>query len=287
MWIEWLLYIDIFLLGVASTAAVLHWYHRLRGNSRTPDPRLSVLTKSDKQQIQQDAREQFKQTLNAAADRLEHDLKATTDRISLHLEELGNQTADIENKRYRQQLDGIFNQAETDVAAARSSIEQYIGEYQQSLESLHQAAKQDIEQTKNSVAAYADHHEEKMELLLAQATKTITDSNQHIVGYRDSLQQRLEQLDQMSQNQIVNVNQEVDTYKEQLKQQLQAHIEQEKQWVSRQLDDRFADVVMAFLNQTMQRNVDLGSQTDYLIATLEENKDKLIKGVAGDTATPQ
>ena len=287
MWIEWLLYIDIFLLGVVITATVLHWYHRMRGDSRTPDPRLAALTKADKQQIQQAAREEFKRTLNAAADRLEHDLKATTDRVSVHLEELGNQTADIETTRYRQQLDNLFSQAETDIAAARQAVERYVGEYQQSLESMHQTAKQDIEQTQSSVAGYADHHEEKMQLLLAQATKTITDSNQHISGYRDALQQRLQQLDQLSQNQITSVSQEVDNYKDQLKLQLQAHIDQEKQWVSAQLDSRFADVVISFLNEAMQRNVDLGAQTDYLIATLEENKDKLIEGVTGDTTAPQ
>jgi len=46
-----------------------------------------------------------------------------------------------------------------------------------------------------------------------------------------------------------------------------------------QIDTKLTDAVTSFLNETLQHNVDLGSQTDYIIGMLEEHKDTIAKEI--------
>lgn len=56
----------------------------------------------------------------------------------------------------------------------------------------------------------------------------------------------------------------------------------EKQRLAAQLDTKLADAVTAFLVETLGHEVDLGAQSEYLVATLEAHKDELIKGVTDE-----
>lgn len=64
--------------------------------------------------------------------------------------------------------------------------------------------------------------------------------------------------------------------------QLETSLAEEKAHLSEQLTQRLNDAVLAFLLETLGHEVDLGAQADYLIATLEANKEQLIKGVGGE-----
>lgn len=56
----------------------------------------------------------------------------------------------------------------------------------------------------------------------------------------------------------------------------------EKQRLLQQMDTKLADAVASFLTETLQHNVDLGAQSDYLMALLEEHKQELVKGVSNE-----
>jgi hypothetical protein len=53
----------------------------------------------------------------------------------------------------------------------------------------------------------------------------------------------------------------------------------ERQALIQQMETKLADGVASFLTETLQHNVDLGAQTAYLTAMLEEHKDELTKGL--------
>jgi len=53
----------------------------------------------------------------------------------------------------------------------------------------------------------------------------------------------------------------------------------EKQQLVQQIDTRLADSVVSFLTETLQHNVDLGAQSDYITTMLEEHKAEIIKGI--------
>lgn len=56
----------------------------------------------------------------------------------------------------------------------------------------------------------------------------------------------------------------------------------EKQRLIQQMDTKLADAVASFLTETLQHNVDLGAQSRYLVAMLEEHKTELSKGVTDE-----
>jgi hypothetical protein len=59
-------------------------------------------------------------------------------------------------------------------------------------------------------------------------------------------------------------------------------IETKKQKLLSQIDTKLADAVASFLTETLQHNIDLGTQEVYLTAMLEEHKAELIKGMSDD-----
>lgn len=63
---------------------------------------------------------------------------------------------------------------------------------------------------------------------------------------------------------------------------LQARLEAEQQQVISQIDTKLADAVASFLTETLQHEVDLGAQTAYMTAMLEEHKAELVKKVSNE-----
>ena len=61
--------------------------------------------------------------------------------------------------------------------------------------------------------------------------------------------------------------------------QLEAGLAEEKARLTEQLQHKLNDAVLAFLLEALGHEADLGAQADYLIATLDANKEQLIKGV--------
>lgn len=56
----------------------------------------------------------------------------------------------------------------------------------------------------------------------------------------------------------------------------------EKQRLTQQIDTKLADAVASFLVETLQHNVDLGAQSAYLTAMLDEHKAELTRGVSDE-----
>lgn len=55
--------------------------------------------------------------------------------------------------------------------------------------------------------------------------------------------------------------------------------------LTKRLNDKMNDAVLAFLLETLGHDVDLGAQADYLVATLEANKAQLLESAVGPTTT--
>lgn len=68
-----------------------------------------------------------------------------------------------------------------------------------------------------------------------------------------------------------------------LKAKLTETMTAEQQRLVKQIDTKLADAVATFLTETLQHNVDLGAQTAYLTATLEQHKDDFKREVQDET----
>lgn len=65
-----------------------------------------------------------------------------------------------------------------------------------------------------------------------------------------------------------------------LHEKLKADIAAEKEKLVAQTDAKLSDAVMSFLMETLQHDIDLGAQTKYILAALDEHKDEIVKEIA-------
>lgn len=104
-----------------------------------------------------------------------------------------------------------------------------------------------------------------LDLLRKQAETTINDAQSDVSKHQSDIQAKL------AEHQV------------KLEAELTEKMTAEHQQLMQQIDTKLADAVTSFLFETLQHNVDLGAQSGYLTAMLEEHKDELTKGVKNDT----
>lgn len=82
---------------------------------------------------------------------------------------------------------------------------------------------------------------------------------------------------------LLNRNKELDhsllKRREKLEEKLNADVAAERERLLKQIDTRLADAVASFLADTLEHNVDLGAQGEYLVQLLETHKDEFKKEV--------
>jgi F0F1-type ATP synthase membrane subunit b/b' len=122
--------------------------------------------------------------------------------------------------------------------------------------------------------------------------RQIAKSGAEVVRYEmERYQKQLEELRQQTESALGGAQKEVAEHqadlnekfterKAQLEARLAEDIAAERQRLIGQIDAKLADAVTSFLMETLPHNVDLGAQSAYLIATLEEHKAELSKEVA-------
>lgn len=82
------------------------------------------------------------------------------------------------------------------------------------------------------------------------------------------------------------IKQEIAGHQAEIEAAYRAELEAEKAKLIQQIDLKLGDAVGSFLVETLQHNVDLGSQGEYLIALLEEHKEDFKQEVAGGVQQP-
>ncbi len=146
---------------------------------------------------------------------------------------------------------------------------------------------------KEEMLAKAENNFEKMidhsiAELHSDLEKTSLEVSQHfnkissniINNETDQYRKLVEDLRQKTSEIIDISRQEIADHQTELKAGLSDNIEAEKQLLIKQIDTRLADSVTSFLIEAMQHNVDLGSQTKYIIEALESHKDELKKEIS-------
>lgn len=81
------------------------------------------------------------------------------------------------------------------------------------------------------------------------------------------------------------ISTEVVKHQEAVKAKITQELEEEKQKLIKQIDIKLGDAMGTFLVDVLGHNVDLGSQTQYLVSLLEERKADFIKEVGNETGT--
>lgn len=93
---------------------------------------------------------------------------------------------------------------------------------------------------------------------------------------------RVAELEQQTEAAMAGSVEAVSEHQAELRAKMQAEVEAEKQRLLAQIDTKLADAVATFLLETLQHNVDLGSQTAYLTSQLEAHKADFAKEVSDE-----
>lgn len=108
-----------------------------------------------------------------------------------------------------------------------------------------------------------------------------------IVGKEiEQYREDLAKLHTQAEKELGGFKDSMEEHKAELNEKLAKELDVEKQRLMKQIDTRLGDAVSSFLLETLKHNVDLGSQTAYLMAMLEEHKAEFIKEVDDEKAAP-
>lgn len=118
-------------------------------------------------------------------------------------------------------------------------------------------------------------------------TSIVTNEMQRYRALIDELRKQSEITSLEGQSKVAtyqtDLTAKLDARQSELEAKLEAEMNDEKQRLTQQIDTKLADAVASFMIETLQHNVDLGAQSAYLTAMLEEHKTELSKAISDET----
>lgn len=285
------LLVNVFVLGVVIAIAVMH----ARAHYRPDEPRavkknLPMLPHDVRQRIIDEAEDDYEKVLRRSAQAFEKDLESTTSHLSEQLGKIGNDIMDDEMHRYKQGLAELRGETEQAVGVAsqeiakhqtelrdklarrQAEIEAKLTEGQAELEAQFAARTTELEQTfKQKQLEYASKQAE----LEAQLTQHQSELSAALKDRETKLAQHQAELNA----ELVALQTQHAQRQAALEAKLEQDIATQRERAAKQIETKIGDTIAAFLTETLGHNVDLGAQTPYLIATLEEHKQELMSEV--------
>lgn len=108
-----------------------------------------------------------------------------------------------------------------------------------------------------------------------------------VSGELERYREDLTKLHQHAETALGDVRAQVSKHQTEIETEMAQELEAEKQKLLKQIDTKLADAVGSFLTETLGHNVDLGNQSAYLMAMLEEHKKDFLNEVGDGTKTAQ
>jgi hypothetical protein len=103
-----------------------------------------------------------------------------------------------------------------------------------------------------------------------------------VSGELERYREDLSKLHEQAHANLSGISQEVAKHEQEVKTKITQELEAEKKRLLQQIDTKLADAVGSFLVEALGHNVDLGSQSAYLVGLLEEHKAEFAKEVSSD-----
>ena len=147
------------------------------------------------------------------------------------------------------------------------------------------------EKFRQQITAATNGLQKDIEKTTAELSTHVTNIGGDIISvemkrYRDSLEALRRQTDQIikqAQSSITehqsDLNGQLETMRAELQKKMEADLAAEKEHLIGQIDTKLTDAVTAFLHETLQHEVDLGAQTEYILGMLEEHKDTIAQEI--------
>lgn len=308
LFLQLFILINAVLLGVILTLVIQHGraHFLQKKEAQQPQPQTTpaesvTFDPAVKQKILHEAEASFHQVLSKSVNSLENDLVNTTAKLRSQLERFGHEAEGEEAERYHKTIAELHDQAKTILGSAQAAITSHQAELTEKLD----ARQAELE---NELVAKITNLEQE---LVARQAELQTELNErqaelearlakHHAELRTSFDERQEKVEaELVRHQtelesalteretsFAKIQTELDTTLAARRQELEAKLaeemEKKRAFLASQLEEKLSDAVSSFLLEAMQHSIDLGAQTPYLTALLEEHKAELINGVKKD-----
>jgi len=138
----------------------------------------------------------------------------------------------------------------------------------------------DLQHELSSTALELNKHLEKL------GTAIVTDEMERFKILLEELKKKTEDVVIGGQTALAEHQKTIDAHLEERQKELETKMSEEiaaeKQQLLTQIDTKLSDAVASFLMETLQHNIDLGAQSEYLTAMLEEHKGDFSKRVTDE-----
>lgn len=136
------------------------------------------------------------------------------------------------------------------------------------------------------VSSEIKRYQTDIEQLRKQAEANLTaaqaDIDKHQTEIKAKYAEQQAELEKKYAKRQVDLESQITLKQAELEKQLEDTIKTKEEIIIKNIDTRLGDAVISFLNETLQHNVDLGAQSDYLISMLNEHKDEFKKGLKNE-----
>lgn len=236
---------NVFLLGIAVTLAVRHFFDRTPQH-HTPQS----LSDETRQELAQTMRKEFASALESSSASLKNDLTSTSKELNRLLATFGTEILNEEMKLFRDNLEAIRKKTVVETGNTHGQI------------ASHQAElEMDLAKRRGELHSQIEQHQHTLE-------KTVLDLQTSI---EQSLKTRQTSFAASLEKREASLNMELD-----------AEVAKERALLIQQIDTKLGDAMASFLLNSLGTNVDLGAQGPYLMKLLEAHKDELKQEVAGE-----
>lgn len=298
--------VNAVLLGIILTLVIQHGRAHLAQKRRPRRPEKAAVETvnfdpATKQKILHDAETRFRQVLNHSVESLGNDLAATTAKLQAQLEKFGYEAEGEEAERYQKTIAELHEQAKSVLGSAQAEITAHQAELTQKLtarqaelenglvtkiteleqELVTRQAELQTELNERQAeleARLAKHHAELRTGFDERQKKVEAELIRHQAELESALTERKVSLAKIQ----TELETTLETRRRELEATLADEMSRKRAFLAAQLEEKLSSAVSSFLLESLQHSVDLGAQTPYLTALLEEHKSELIAGVTRD-----
>ncbi len=293
LWLQLFILINVFLVGVVGTIAVMHYRRHLRPDEPTKKKPLPMLPLETRQRLIEEAEDDYAKVLHKSTEAFEKDLESTSSHLSEQLAKIGTSIVSDEMSRYKSELAAMRDEAAKKIGTSGAEIESHqqelraqisarqaemdakLADHQAELEKKLAERTTELEQEFAELQARYAKRQAELEAELVQRetelTSTVKARELKLAEHQAALEEEL------TKRQQAHAAKQAE-----LEQKLEAEMQKRREAYVSQLDTKLGDAVAAFLADTLGQNVDLGAQTAYLVSQLEAHKDELIQEVQQD-----
>lgn len=257
---------NVLLIGIVVTLAFQQW--RAHQHTKSQPKTDVVLPAEVKAQLMQTAQSEFKAAMDESAESLKKDLAATNGELNTLLEKLVTYVVNDEMEKYRANLDELHTQNENTLKDSLMETTNTHIEFKTKL--IQRQAELD-----KALVEYQTKLEGELSQHQADADKKLADRQAELLQKLETNHAKLAEYQSLLEAELAKAQTKQTELYTQMEAKLTEEMAAKKQFLSSQLDTKLADAIGSFLTETLGKNVDLGAQTSYLTAMLEEHKDEL------------